>query len=65
MATDAMRFYTDLQVAEAKRPQSLTATHAIVGTAQPTATTARLAGGRVPDKEFAAADLDDQRPAHR
>ena len=41
MVTDAMRFYTDLQDAEAKRPQSLAATHAIVGTTQPTATTAR------------------------
>jgi pimeloyl-ACP methyl ester carboxylesterase len=47
MVTDAMRFYTDLQHAEARRPQSLTATHAIVGTTQPTATTARLAGGRI------------------
>jgi pimeloyl-ACP methyl ester carboxylesterase len=47
MVTDAMRFHTDLHDAETKRPQSLTATHAIVGTIQPTATTARLAGGRV------------------
>jgi hypothetical protein len=47
MVTDAMRFYTGLQDAEAQRPQSLTATHAIVGTTQPTATTARLAGGRI------------------
>jgi hypothetical protein len=42
-----MRFHTDLRQAEAARPQSLTATHAIVGTTQPTATTARLTGGRI------------------
>lgn len=47
MVADAMRFHTGLRDAEAGRPQSLTATHAIVGTTQPTATTARLAGGRV------------------
>lgn len=47
MVTDAMRFHTDLQDAEAKRPHSLTATHAIIGTTQPTATTARLASGRI------------------
>ena len=47
MVADAMRFHTSLRDAEASRPQSLTATHAIVGTTQPTATTARLAGGRV------------------
>ena len=47
MVTDAMRFHTDLRDAEAERPQSLAATHAIVGTAQPTATTARVVGGRV------------------
>jgi pimeloyl-ACP methyl ester carboxylesterase len=47
MVADAMRFHTDLQHAEKRRPASLTATHAIVGTTQPTATTARLAGGRI------------------
>jgi pimeloyl-ACP methyl ester carboxylesterase len=47
MVTDAMRFHTDLHHAEAGRPQSMTATHAIVGTTQATATTARLAGGRI------------------
>ena len=47
MVADAMRFHTDLRDAEASRPQSLAATHAIVGTTQPTATTARLAGGRI------------------
>ena len=47
MVADAMRFHTDLHDAEAERPQSLVATHAIVGTAQATATTARLADGRV------------------
>jgi pimeloyl-ACP methyl ester carboxylesterase len=47
VVADAMRFHTDLQQAEAARPQSLAATHAIVGTTQPTATTARLADGRI------------------
>ena len=47
MVTDAMRFYTELHDAEAKRPDSLTATHAIVGTTQPTATTARLTSGHI------------------
>ena len=47
MVADAMRFYTDLQDAEARRPQSLAATHAIVGTTQATATTARLTDGRI------------------
>jgi len=47
VVTDAMRFHTDLRDAEASRPASLTATHAIVGTTQPTATTARLVGGRI------------------
>lgn len=47
MVADAMRFHTDLRDAETSRPQSLTATHAIVGITQPTATTARLAGGLV------------------
>lgn len=47
MVADAMRFHTDLHNAEARRPDSLTTTHAIIGTAQTTATTARLTGGRV------------------
>jgi pimeloyl-ACP methyl ester carboxylesterase len=47
MVTDAMRFYTELQDAEARRPESLAATHAVVGTSQATATTARLTGGRI------------------
>jgi pimeloyl-ACP methyl ester carboxylesterase len=47
MVADAMRFHTDLQRAEAQRPQSLNATHAIVGTTQTTATTARLTSGRI------------------
>jgi pimeloyl-ACP methyl ester carboxylesterase len=47
MVTDAMRFHTDLQDAEARRPHSLVATHAIVGTTQPTATTARLTDSRI------------------
>jgi len=47
MVADAMRFHTDLVGAEAHRPESLQATHPIVGIRQSTATTARLAGGRV------------------
>jgi pimeloyl-ACP methyl ester carboxylesterase len=47
MVADAMRFHTDLRDTETGRPRSLTATHAIVGTTQATATTARLARGRV------------------
>jgi len=47
MVSDAMRFYTQLQEAEARRPQSLIDTHAILGTNQPTASTARLTAGRV------------------
>jgi len=47
MVTDAMDFHTALKDAEADRPESLEATHAIVGTSQPTATTARLADSRV------------------
>jgi hypothetical protein len=43
MVTDAMRFHTDLRDGEARRPESLTATHAIVGHRRGTATTARLA----------------------
>jgi pimeloyl-ACP methyl ester carboxylesterase len=42
---DAMRFHTELREAETQRPESLEATHAIVGVRQPTATTARLAHG--------------------
>ncbi|MDN0194420.1 hypothetical protein [Streptomyces sp. S.PNR 29] len=40
--TDAMRFHTQLNDAEAARPSALTATHAIVGIHQNTATTARI-----------------------
>jgi triacylglycerol esterase/lipase EstA (alpha/beta hydrolase family) len=47
MVADAMRFHTDLRRAETQRPQSLDATHAIVGTTQTTATTARLTSGRI------------------
>ena len=47
MVADAMAFHTTLQAAEARRPASLAATHAIVGTGQPTPTTARLADGRI------------------
>ncbi len=44
---DAMRFHAELRAAEARRPEGLAATHAIVGTGQPTATTARLADDHV------------------
>jgi pimeloyl-ACP methyl ester carboxylesterase len=44
---DAMRFHSELRDAEARRPESLEATHAIVGVRQATATTARLAHGRI------------------
>ena len=47
MTIDAMAFHTTLQESEAKRPASLTSTHAIVGTKQATRTTATLKGGRV------------------
>ncbi|MFF4340601.1 hypothetical protein ACFY00_11755 [Kitasatospora sp. NPDC001540] len=46
-AADALRFHTDLRDAEAARPASLAATHAIVGMQQSTPTTVRLADGRV------------------
>jgi pimeloyl-ACP methyl ester carboxylesterase len=47
MVADGMRFHTQLAEAEAGRPQGLADTHAIIGIHQPTATTARLSGGRV------------------
>ena len=47
MVADAMRFHADLRDAETARPDSLQATYAIVGVHQTTATTARLAGGRI------------------
>ncbi|MEU9169111.1 hypothetical protein AB0D34_15125 [Streptomyces sp. NPDC048420] len=40
--TDAMRFHTQLRDAEAARPASLTATHALVGIHQNTPTTAKV-----------------------
>jgi len=46
-AADAMRFHTELRNAEANRPASLTATHAIVGIQQSTPTTVRLNGGHI------------------
>ena len=42
MLADSLRFHRDLAAAEKERPASLGATHAIVGTRQPTATTVRL-----------------------
>jgi pimeloyl-ACP methyl ester carboxylesterase len=47
MVSDAMRFHLALREAEGSRPESLASIHAIVGTRQATATTARLAHGLV------------------
>ncbi|MFB6394256.1 esterase/lipase family protein [Polymorphospora lycopeni] len=44
---DGALFHRQLADAEAARPDSLDSTHAIVGIRQPTATTARLSGGRI------------------
>ena len=44
---DAMSFHAQLRAAESRRGASLQVTHAIVGVNQPTATTARIANGRV------------------
>jgi pimeloyl-ACP methyl ester carboxylesterase len=45
MVADAMAFHTDLQTAEAGRPESRTSAHMLVGIRQPTATTVQLSGG--------------------
>jgi len=47
MASDAMRFHTELQNAETARPASLNSTYAILGVSQATPTTARISGGQV------------------
>jgi pimeloyl-ACP methyl ester carboxylesterase len=58
MTADAVRFHRSLHDAEAGRPESLDATHAIIGIGQSTATTARITGdGRV---ELATAYQDDE-----
>lgn len=44
MTKDALAFHTDLAAAEAARPASLTMTHAIVGTRQPTSTSLQING---------------------
>jgi pimeloyl-ACP methyl ester carboxylesterase len=46
MIADAMAFQTDLQAAEAARPDSHTSAHMIVGIRQPTSTTVELSGGK-------------------
>jgi hypothetical protein len=46
MTGEAMRFHTQLQDAESARPESLSATHAIVGIRQATTTTVQIRGGR-------------------
>jgi pimeloyl-ACP methyl ester carboxylesterase len=43
-ASDALRFQTDLQAAERARPASRSSTHMIIGTRQPTITTAAITG---------------------
>jgi len=58
MVSDAMAFHTTLNTAEAGRPHSLSATHAIIGTGQPTATTAQLTSGRIDlDNTYSGDDL--------
>ena len=47
MIGDAMRFHAQLQDAETKRPETLSATHAIVGFRQPTITTVSICKGHV------------------
>lgn len=46
MVADAMAFHTDLQAAEAARPESHTMTHMVVGIRQPSQTTVTLQDGR-------------------
>jgi hypothetical protein len=45
MTGEAMRFHTQLQDAESARPESLSATHAIVGIRQATTTTVKIHNG--------------------
>jgi pimeloyl-ACP methyl ester carboxylesterase len=45
MSGEAMRFHTQLQQAESARPESLNATHAIVGIRQATPTTVKITDG--------------------
>ena len=47
MSGEAMRFHTQLQQAESARPESLNATHAIVGIRQATPTTVKITDGHV------------------
>jgi pimeloyl-ACP methyl ester carboxylesterase len=46
MIADAMSFQTDLQAAEAARPDSHTSSHMIVGIRQPTSTTVEISDGK-------------------
>ncbi|MGH3586514.1 MAG: esterase/lipase family protein, partial [Pseudonocardia sp.] len=58
MADDAMTFHADLAAAEAKRPASLTMTHAIVGARQPTWTSLRISDGAVAALDTIGEDND-------
>ncbi|MGZ6564616.1 MAG: esterase/lipase family protein [Solirubrobacteraceae bacterium] len=53
---DAMRFHAELRESEAKRQESLEATHAILGINQSTTTTAHITGSRVVPKDNYQAD---------
>ena len=58
MLADAMRFHRDLAAAEKARPAGLDATHAIIGTRQPTATTVRLSHNGIEMLETIGPDND-------
>jgi len=58
MTTAAMRFHTELQDAESGRPDSLSATHAIVGIRQATPTTVQISDGQaLPIDTYRGEDL--------
>jgi hypothetical protein len=58
LVNDAMTFHHDLADAEAARPASLTMTHAIVGTRQPTWTTIQISGTRATPLNTISGDND-------
>jgi pimeloyl-ACP methyl ester carboxylesterase len=58
MLTDAMAFHADLAAAEAARPTSLTMTHAVVGTRQPTWTSLQINGASVEALDTIGGDND-------
>ncbi|TWP46793.1 hypothetical protein FKR81_34990 [Lentzea tibetensis] len=58
MVEDAMAFHVAINNAEEARPASATATHAIIGAKQPTATTIRIADGKAtPVRTYDGRDL--------